>query len=78
MPVRVLFSDTGTIENPEKAGIQAHLLYFPSGRYREKVFYYVYDFNDLFADVGGYLGLLLGHSILSFYDIAKCWTKKII
>ncbi len=29
---------------------------------------YVYDGDNLIADVGGYLGLLLGASIMSFYD----------
>ena len=28
-----------------------------------------YKFQDLFADFGGYLGLLLGASIMSLYDI---------
>ena len=27
----------------------------------------MYDFDAVIADVGGYLGLLLGHSILSMY-----------
>ncbi len=27
--------------------------------------YYVYDGASLFADIGGYLGLLLGHSVYS-------------
>ncbi len=29
-----------------------------------------YDSNDFIADVGGYLGLLLGHSMLAIYDMA--------
>ena len=28
----------------------------------------VYDFYDLIGDIGGYLGLLLGASLLSIYD----------
>ena len=28
----------------------------------------VYDFNSFFADVGGYLGLLLGSSIFGIYE----------
>ncbi len=27
----------------------------------------IYDGNSAFADIGGYLGLLLGHSLLSMY-----------
>jgi hypothetical protein len=30
--------------------------------------HYVYDGNNLVADVGGYLGLLLGASVMSLYD----------
>jgi hypothetical protein len=30
--------------------------------------YLTYDSDCLIADVGGYLGLLLGHSLLTFYD----------
>ena len=41
--------------------------------------YYVYDFNSFFADVGGYMGLLLGSSLLSIYDEIGQWLnwKKI-
>ncbi len=35
--------------------------------------YLTYDGNDFIADFGGYLGLLLGHSLLTFYDgIVAC------
>ena len=30
--------------------------------------YLTYDMNSLIADVGGYLGLLLGYSLLSIYE----------
>ena len=30
--------------------------------------YVIYDFNSFIADVGGYMGLLLGSSILSLFD----------
>ena len=36
--------------------------------YEEKVQYVVYDFNSFIADVGGFMGLLLGFSMLSIYD----------
>ena len=32
--------------------------------------YYTYDFNSYVSDFGGYLGLLLGYSIMSFFDMA--------
>ena len=45
--------------------------------YEEKKQYVVYDFNSFIADVGGFMGLLLGFSILSLYDeltkILKRW-----
>ena len=30
--------------------------------------YYTYDISNLIADFGGFLGLLLGYSILGLYD----------
>ena len=37
----------------------------------------VYNYQDLIADFGGYLGLLLGASIISMYDIVKEFILKI-
>ena len=37
------------------------------GKFEEFEQYIIYDSNQLIADVGGYLGLLLGHSIFSLY-----------
>ena len=45
----------------------------PTGRYEEKEQYVVYDTNSLIADVGGFLGLLLGHSMLSLYHLGTQW-----
>ena len=42
--------------------------HFDNGQYEEKKEYLTYDTNSFVADFGGYLGLLLGHSILTFYD----------
>ena len=34
--------------------------------------------QNLLADIGGYMGILLGYSLLSFYDIAKnVWKNKL-
>ena len=30
--------------------------------------YYSYDINDIIGDIGGYLGLFLGWSLVSFFD----------
>ena len=40
--------------------------------------YYTYDSKSLVADFGGYLGLLLGSSLLTFYDLFKSWTSIIV
>ena len=42
--------------------------YFGKDRFTVKRQYYTYDFQNFLADFGGYLGLLLGYSILGFYD----------
>ena len=49
---------------------------YASGRYVEKSYYYVYDWFDLLADVGGYMGLLVGYSLLTVYDSIKYFCKK--
>lgn len=52
------------------------LLSFRDGQYNLHEEYYVYDEESLIADIGGFLGLLLGHSILSFYqNMAKELTN---
>ena len=40
----------------------------------EYIQYYTYDLKSFVADFGGYLGLLLGSSILTFYDLFKQWS----
>ena len=42
-------------------------MFFPSGQHFVRREYLLYDQNDLIADIGGYLGLLLGYSILSVF-----------
>ena len=37
--------------------------------------YIVYDFDAFIADVGGYLGLLLGQSIYGIYEIIANWLR---
>ena len=46
-------------------------MYYANGRYRIGSQLYTYDFNTYVADFGGYLGLLLGYSIVSFFDKAQ-------
>ena len=41
--------------------------------------YVIFDYSSFIADVGGYLGLLLGQSLYSFYlmmeERARVWKK---
>ena len=61
--------------------------YFGKYLFTVKKQYYTYNFQDFLADFGGYLGLLLGYSILGFYDTltdivniayAKRWGRKCV
>ena len=36
----------------------------------------IYDANDFIADVGGYLGLLIGQSMFSIYVMAEEWMRR--
>ena len=55
------------------------MFYYPSGRYMQKSYYYMYDFTSYIADVGGLVGLFLGYSMLSFYDgLQYVWKNKIM
>ena len=45
-----------------------------SGSYDEKKQYYIYDLSSFIADVGGYMGLLLGCSIFGLYmELENCF-----
>ena len=48
---------------------------FKDGTYQLQEEYVIYDMNDFIADVGGYLGLLLGHSVLSIYFMSVEWFR---
>ena len=52
-------------------------LQFEDGSYDVREEYIVYDSSNFIADVGGYLGLLMGHSILSIYYLYAGWLTKI-
>ena len=51
----------------------AMLFIFEDGSYQLEEEYNVYDFDDFIADVGGFLGLLLGHSVLSMCHMSAEW-----
>ena len=43
-------------------------IYFAKDKFPVKKQFYIYSNANLIADFGGYLGLLLGYSVLAFYD----------
>ena len=47
-----------------------------SGQYEVRDQYRIYDEGSFVADVGGYLGLLLGHSIFSMLGSIKEAARK--
>ena len=48
------------------------------GRFQEMEEYLIYDFNSFTADVGGYLGLLLGQSLYGIYQIGASRFMSVI
>ena len=58
---------------------QLHLRFIHlDSTYEEKEQYIIYDTNSFIADVGGYMGLLLGSSLLSLYNEIEAFVKKIL
>ena len=53
-------------------------LYYVNSRYDEKEQYIIYDLSSLIADVGGYMGLLLGYSIQGMLEMGVGWWKAMI
>ena len=52
-------------------------VFFPNTNFKMREQYYTYDWTDLFSDFGGYMGLLLGASMLTFYDLARGIYKRV-
>ena len=46
--------------------------------YEEEEQYVIYDTDSFFADVGGYMGLLLGTSLISLYKELEALLKKLL
>ena len=46
--------------------------------YKEEEHYIIYDVDSFFADIGGFMGLLLGSSILSVYMTLEELIRKFI
>ena len=69
------FGDFCWGETTRSMKLYAH---FQNGRYEDKEQYIIYDYNSMIADVGGYMGLLLGYSLLSVYEkVEQMWLKTI-
>ena len=50
--------------------------YYASSQQGAREEYLVYDLDSFIADSGGFLGLLLGHSMLSIFQIASKWSVQ--
>ena len=68
-------TDPSTWSGPKSQTIKL-VFEFEDGSYDVREEYIVYDTSNFIADVGGYLGLLMGHSILSIYYLSIGWLTK--
>ena len=66
-----------TIKDPILTDKMIINLYFAKDKFPVKEQYYIYDGAVFIADFGSYLGLLLGYSLLAFYDILRRLIKTI-
>ena len=57
-----------TIKDPTLSDKWVLRIYFVRDKFPVKEQFYIYGTANLIADFGGYLGLLLGYSLLGFYD----------
>ena len=56
--------------------LSSHLICLGWKNFLSPLQYLIYDIDQLIADVGGYMGLLLGHSALSIYYKLEAWCGK--
>ena len=61
------------LEVPKAPNTLKFSISFARGQHFVRREYLIYGFDSLVADVGGYLGLLLGHSLLSIFYKAAEW-----
>ena len=72
VPEHFTCSETGA---PGKLKLQ---LMINQRSYEERKHYVIYDFTSFIADVGGYMGLLLGCSLFSLYNEIENIMRKFI
>ena len=63
--------------SPANRSVAKVVFYYSSTKYKTKEQYLLFTVSDFIANVGGYLGLLLGHSVISLYDGMKHFCAKI-
>ena len=52
-------------------------IYYVNNSYDEKEQYVIYDLSSFIADVGGFMGLLLGFSIHSMVEMIERWWQAL-
>ena len=72
------FSSSTAAKNGRLPGTATLKLSYLTNRYISKEQYYTYTPADLFSGIGGYLGLFLGHSLLTFYEFFKICVLKMM
>ena len=65
----------GNLNNRSKSSVSYTFPHYTKVLVREEI--KLYTISDFWADVGGYLGLLLGESVVSYALLGTHWMKKI-
>ena len=63
---------------PNQSWVVALIFTYPSRWCKTFEQYEIYDYNSMMADIGGYVGLLLGSSLLSIYQAFENQLKSMI
>ena len=64
-------------ETEGEGGVWHAQFFFGRDQFPVVEHYYTYDFSAFVADFGGYLGLLLGHSLLAFFDTVAPLLRRL-
>ena len=64
--------------SPKNSSMAKVIFYYSTTKYKTKEQFLTFTVSDFIANVGGYLGLLLGHSIMSLYDGIIRLSSKIV